>query len=998
MHRKKITKFVSVILCFTLILSIIPSVVPGNKSLAAGTTNQGMALDWLQKQFDDPKYPVSISLSEDYPNSEISNLEGKIDISTLKGYTLSDVPYINVDGDYLSGYSGEISGTWSNLQNYSNYTIKVFDETDAKYEIGTASLRPDGTWTVGEKVIHGKIYITLVDENNVVIAKSSKTPLKKIINEYEVWVYSVSDIPYLQTKLPISADGTFTTDNAKDNFRIREGKKEVRLVRISDQKIFGSTEMPKLNLIRSYNVPIDDPVNALGIDRRSWIYDNALAVFAFSMSGDQSRASSILSTLSQLQNGDGSLAFSYDVFTGPLDERKRSGSIAWVGDSAVKYEETFGDSSYRNLAVSIAEYLLTQQDKSTGSIKGGPDVNWYSTEHNIDAYFFFRNLGNLNGNSRYLKTASSIEHALLTYHWNASEKRFNQGINDPAAALDTNSWGSIFLEAIGRDDLAKTATDYLKNFEVNNVSMNLSENEDSYNMSFESNSNISGYKPYGNGYSDAPNVVWSEGTWGVINLFLRQGKDVSTLINSMFAMQNADPEGGLVYTNKGYAPFPYEFHVWPSVAGTAWQYITLKNPKGIWDDNIKDSSGKIGDLFENNDSMESAKEIDMSTYMNLNLHNSSDIDYFKFTSDFNSEIKVILNKVLDYQVTVYTTEGIKQEYSTLDYKIVDLNVAEGQTYYIKINSPSGAGVNSSTYSLTLANNQEYEFMILLDKLNKSLSKDNILDMQNYLSKMGFYKGISTGIYNSELFMSIASYQATLNKWDTRTALNGSFAEDGILTDRLLVYARDDVSLGRDKEGSIYDTLFVGDALIYSFGIGEALSLGTTAILTSRIGAKILTRFLSKEVPIEPKVVDEILRTVKGNRPDPSTYLSKSYIDNHLSEFKDGVTKIVWEAPTRDVGPPSGTFVMPKSVADDLIAKSNGDISKLEELLSLEKGSLGENPVRLDIAEPTGLRMPSGNEVGANDQWVPGGFTGGGIPEATIDQVPLDKVVVNNLFK
>ena len=42
-------------------------------------------------------------------------------------------------------------------------------------------------------------------------------------------------------------------------------------------------------------------------------------------------------------------------------------------------------------------------------------------------------------------------------------------------------------------------------------------------------------------------------------------------------------------------------------------------------------------------------------------------------------------------------------------------------------------------------------------------------------------------------------------------------------------------------------------------------------------------------------------------------------------------------------------------------------------------------------------MPDGNELGANEQWIPGGYTGGGIPEATIDQVPLDKLVVTDLF-
>ncbi|WP_232695997.1 hypothetical protein [Brevibacillus daliensis] len=57
-----------------------------------------------------------------------------------------------------------------------------------------------------------------------------------------------------------------------------------------------------------------------------------------------------------------------------------------------------------------------------------------------------------------------------------------------------------------------------------------------------------------------------------------------------------------------------------------------------------------------------------------------------------------------------------------------------------------------------------------------------------------------------------------------------------------------------------------------------------------------------------------------------------------------------------------------------------------------------SPVRVNIPKPTGLRMPDGNEVAANSQWIPGGYTGGGIPEATIDQVPLDKLIVTEILK
>ena len=66
--------------------------------------------------------------------------------------------------------------------------------------------------------------------------------------------------------------------------------------------------------------------------------------------------------------------------------------------------------------------------------------------------------------------------------------------------------------------------------------------------------------------------------------------------------------------------------------------------------------------------------------------------------------------------------------------------------------------------------------------------------------------------------------------------------------------------------------------------------------------------------------------------------------------------------------------MPKLVADNLISRTGGNIQKLEQFLSLEPGTLGSFPVRIDIPNPSGLRMPSGNELGANSQWRPGGFT------------------------
>ena len=60
---------------------------------------------------------------------------------------------------------------------------------------------------------------------------------------------------------------------------------------------------------------------------------------------------------------------------------------------------------------------------------------------------------------------------------------------------------------------------------------------------------------------------------------------------------------------------------------------------------------------------------------------------------------------------------------------------------------------------------------------------------------------------------------------------------------------------------------------------------------------------------------------------------------------------------------------------------------METELGLPQGFLDSNKVvRIDIANPHdfNLRIPSGNEAGANEQWVPGGALPNGSSEAVVD--------------
>ncbi|MCU5771735.1 hypothetical protein N5923_08825 [Erwiniaceae bacterium BAC15a-03b] len=133
-------------------------------------------------------------------------------------------------------------------------------------------------------------------------------------------------------------------------------------------------------------------------------------------------------------------------------------------------------------------------------------------------------------------------------------------------------------------------------------------------------------------------------------------------------------------------------------------------------------------------------------------------------------------------------------------------------------------------------------------------------------------------------------------------------------------------------------------------------------------------------------------------PDPKSYLDPSHVEQHLAMFDGGVSKITWGVNRPEIGPPAGHFVMPRTVADDLITKSGGNIPKLEKLLGLTPGELGDSPVRIDISNPQGLRMPTGREPGANEFWLPGGKTSGGIPEAVINQTPVGDASITNILK
>lgn len=105
-----------------------------------------------------------------------------------------------------------------------------------------------------------------------------------------------------------------------------------------------------------------------------------------------------------------------------------------------------------------------------------------------------------------------------------------------------------------------------------------------YNQTYSSTETFSGLKPYSDktaDYAGAPETIWNEGTMGYVALCMAVGKtyDAQQYMDEMIKLQNCDGStGGLLYVTKTYAALPWEFHMWESVASTAWLYLCIKSP------------------------------------------------------------------------------------------------------------------------------------------------------------------------------------------------------------------------------------------------------------------------------------------------------------------------------------------------------------------------------------------------------------------------------------
>jgi len=175
------------------------------------------------------------------------------------------------------------------------------------------------------------------------------------------------------------------------------------------------------------------------LNEACFTYDQALAAIVFSSQGHFKEAARILDFyLARINQGqdiynayfsDGQV-FEYIIHSGPN---------AWIGLAALCYARESSDSQYIAIAEKVAEFLLSMMDSECG-LKGGPRHDWYSTEHNLDAFAFFNLFYEISGNDKYRQAADRIKSWIERYCYTDLNLPVKRGKGDSTIATDTYAW------------------------------------------------------------------------------------------------------------------------------------------------------------------------------------------------------------------------------------------------------------------------------------------------------------------------------------------------------------------------------------------------------------------------------------------------------------------------------------------------------------------------------------------------------------------------------
>ena len=242
----------------------------------------------------------------------------------------------------------------------------------------------------------------------------------------------------------------------------------------------------------------------------AYTYDNAVALLAFTASGEMDRAKLLADALVYAQQNDryytdGRIRNAYQAgdlvppagwtphgktgtvrMPGWYDSTNKkweedstqvgtqTGNVAWAMLSLISYYKAAGGDKYLDAAKQMGEWVEAhcRDTRGAGGYTAGfegwePDqtaLTYKSTEHNIDLYAAFERLYEITGDATWHERSEHAKSFLLSM-WDATEKKFWTGTGDDGVNVNTSvvptdiqSWA---LLALGEDGAAYTgALDY----------------------------------------------------------------------------------------------------------------------------------------------------------------------------------------------------------------------------------------------------------------------------------------------------------------------------------------------------------------------------------------------------------------------------------------------------------------------------------------------------------------------------------------------------------
>lgn len=324
------------------------------------------------------------------------------------------------------------------------------------------------------------------------------------------------------------------------------------------------------------------PQATTSLARRSYLYDNALALLWFAWNGQYGRARALAQTLRFLQLDDGSWGYSFHL-DNPQDHHTRyirSGAVAWAAHALAYFGTQFGEPAALLSAQRAARFLESMRLGGDGPMRGlvsagrgfpstlldappSPKIGFAVSEHQFDAHIVLARF--------FPMAARRLAAQMLEVLWLKRAGRFAVAAGaervDTRRALDTaGAWGSLWLWGVGRPGLAKQSYVYARETFATSALLVAHEKNGPVTLKIE------GFRPYeddvdGYDVEAAHDHIFVEGSMGMGLAAYRLGdaETAQSMLRTGIALSCAGPPG-----------IPYStvklpgFSTHPAAAPTLW--------------------------------------------------------------------------------------------------------------------------------------------------------------------------------------------------------------------------------------------------------------------------------------------------------------------------------------------------------------------------------------------------------------------------------------------